>query len=153
MCVFERSKKGMEFNMNNKLLKELLIALLLVAVIIFTISILFYDCFPFSEDRVKSIEYKADEKVKATITEIEKKSTISEDEKNKSLKTYTVDKADLTAYLGEEVEAGKKDPFAEVSEPIEEVVTTESTGGETSKSNSSNPSENIGTFFESENSK
>lgn len=139
--------------MTNKLAKELLIIVLLFAVLIFTISILFYDCFPFSEDRVKSIEYQADEKVKATMSEVEEKSIISEDEPNKALKTYTVDKADLTVYSGEEVEAGKKDPFAEVSEPVEEVVTTETVEGETSKSNSSNPSENTGTFFESKNLK
>lgn len=139
--------------MTNKLAKELLIIVLLFAVLIFTISILFYDCFPFSEDRVKSIEYQADEKVKATMSEVEEKSVISEDELNKTLKTYTVDKADLTVYSGEEVEAGKKDPFAEVSEPVEEVVTTETTEGETSKSNSFNSSENTGTFFESKNLK
>ncbi len=139
--------------MTNKLAKELLIIVLLFAVLIFTISILFYDCFPFSEDRVKSIEYQADEKVKATMSEVEEKSVISEDEPNKTLKTYTVDKADLTVYSGEEVEAGKKDPFAEVSEPVEEVVTTETTEGETSKSNSFNSSENTGTFFESKNLK
>lgn len=139
--------------MNSKVAKELLIIVLLFAVILFTISILFYDCLPFSEDRVKSIEYQADEKVKATIEEVKEKSTITAEESNKSLKTYSVDKADLTAYSGEDYEAGKKDPFAEVSEPIEEVVTTESTEGETSKSNSSNPVENTGTFFESKNSK
>lgn len=139
--------------MTNKLAKELLIIVLLFAVLIFTISILFYDCLPFSEDRVKSIEYQADEKVKATMSEVEEKSIISEDEPNKTLKTYTVDKADLTVYSGEEVEAGKKDPFAEVSEPVEEVVTTETTEGETSKSNSFNSSENTGTFFESKNLK
>lgn len=139
--------------MTNKLAKELLIIVLLFAVLIFTISILFYDCLPFSEDRVKSIEYQADEKVKATMSEVEEKSIISEDEPNKTLKTYTVDKADLTVYSGEEVEAGKKDPFAEVSEPVEEVVTTETTEGETSKSNSYNSSENTGTFFESKNLK
>lgn len=139
--------------MNNKLAKELLIIVLLFSALIFTVSILFYDCLPFSEDRVSSIEYQADEKVKATIAEVEEKSIISEEESNKTLKTYTVDKADLTVYSGEQVEAGKKDPFAEVSEPIEEVVTTETTGGETSKSSSSNPSESTGTFFESENMK
>ena len=139
--------------MNSKLAKELLIIVLLFAVIIFTTCILFYDCLPFSEARVKSIEYKADEKVKATIAEIEEKSIISEDETSKTLKSYTVDKADLTAYSSGNIEAGKKDPFAEVSEPVEEVVTTEATSGETSKSNSSNPSENTGTFFEKPNSK
>lgn len=139
--------------MNNKLAKELLIIVLLFSALIFTVSILFYDCLPFSEDRVSSIEYQADEKVKATIAEVEEKSIISEDEQNKTLKAYTVDKADLTVYSGEQVEAGKKDPFAEVSEPIEETVTTETTGAETSKSNSSNPSESTGTFFESENLK
>ncbi len=139
--------------MNSKLAKELLIIVLLFSVLIFTVSILFYDCLPFSEDRVKSIEYEADEKVKSTMAEVEEKSIVSEDEPNKTLKTYTVDKADLTVYSGEQVESGKKDPFSEVSEPIEEVVTTETTGGETSKSNSSNSSENTGSFFESKNLK
>lgn len=139
--------------MNKKFAKELLIIVLLFSVILFTISILFYDCFPFSESRIHSIEYQADEKVKAIIAEIDQKSIISDNSQNQILKTYTVDKADLTAYSGENVEAGKKDPFAEVSEPVQEVVTTESTGGETSKSNSSNPSESTGTFFETGNSK
>lgn len=140
--------------MNSKVAKELLIIVLLVAVIVFTIIILFYDCLPFSEDRVKSIEYQADERVKTTIEEVKEKSTISAEESDKILKTYNVDKADLTAYNGEEVyEAGKKDPFAEVSEPVEEVVTTKVIEGETSNVNGANPVENTGTFFESKNSK
>ena len=139
--------------MSNKLAKELLIVVLLFSALIFTVSILFYDCLPFSEERVNSIEYQADEKVKTTMAEVEQKSMISEDEPNKILKTYTVDKADLTVYSGEQVDAGKKDPFAEVSEPVEEAITTETTGGETSKANSASSSESTGTFFESENLK
>lgn len=135
--------------MSNKLAKELLIIALLILVIVFTVCILFYDCLPFSDDRIESIEYEADEKVTATIEEIKEKS-VSDDN---TLKSYSVDKADLTTYNEEEYESGKKDPFAEVSEPVEEVVTTEVTEGETSKASSSNPVENTGTFFESENSK
>lgn len=139
--------------MKSRFTKELLIIVLLFSVIMFTISILFYDCFPFSEDRVKSIEYQADEKVKSTIAEVKEKSAVSTEDVGKTLKTYSVDKADLTAYSGEEYEAGKKNPFAEDSEPVEEVVTTEVTSGETSNANSSKAAENTGTFFESKNSK
>lgn len=139
--------------MDSRFTKELLIIVLLFSVIIFTVSILFYDCFPFSEDRVKSIEYQADEKIKSTIAEVKEKSAISTEDTSKILKSYSVDKADLTVYNGEEYEAGKKNPFAEVSEPVEDVVTTEVTGGETSNPNSSNPVETTGTFFESKNSK
>lgn len=139
--------------MNSRFTKELLIIVLLFSVIIFTVSILFYDCFPFSEDRVKSIEYQADEKIKSTIAEVKEKSAINTEDSNKILKTYTVDKADLTIYNKEEYDAGKKNPFSEVSEPVEDVVTTESTEGKALNANSSNSSESTGTFFESENSK
>lgn len=139
--------------MNIEFAKQLLIVISLFLIILFTISMLFYDCLPFSEDRVKSIEYQADEKVKAIIGEVESKSVIADDEENKILVTYEVDKAELTTRNGAEYEAGKKDPFAEVSDPVKEVVTTEVTEGETLKANSSNPVENTGTFFESKNSK
>lgn len=139
--------------MKSRFSKEILISLLLFSIILFTIYVLFYDCLPFSEDRVKSIEYQADEKVKETIAEVKQKSTATEEDASKVLKTYNVDKADLTANTGEDYEAGKKNPFAEVSEPVKESVTTEVVEGETSKSNSSNPVENTGTFFESKNSK
>ncbi len=121
--------------MNSRVSREILITLLLFAVILFTIYILFYDCFPFSEDRVKSIEYQADEKVKTIMAEIEQKSSITKGDATQILKTYNVDKADLTTDTGEDYETGKKNPFAEISEPVKENVTTEVTEGENSKTN------------------
>lgn len=140
--------------MNVELAKQLLVLLALFLIILFTVSMLFYDCFPFSQDRVKSVEYQADEKVKAIVGEVESKSVVADiSEENEVLRTYEVDKSDLTIKAGEEYEAGKKDPFSEVSEPVKEVVTTQAIEGETIKANSSNPVENTGTFFESKNSK
>lgn len=134
--------------MNIEVAKQLLIILSLFLIILFTISMLFYDCFPFSEDRVKSIEYQADEKVKTIVGEVESKSiTNDETKQNEILKTYEVDKSDLIINTGEEYEAGKKKPFSEVSEPVKEVVTTQVVEGESIKANSSNPVENTGTFL------
>lgn len=138
--------------MKKNIAKELLIIVLLFSVIFFTVVILFYDCFPFSDDRIKSIEYQADEKIKNTIEEVEEKSTVvTEESSNTVLKTYSVDKADLTAYNGEEYETGKQNPFEETSNEIEETVTTEATNASSSSVKGSNGS--TGTFFEDENSK
>lgn len=136
--------------MKPEIAKQLLVLLALFIIVLFTVGMLFYDCFPFSEDRVKSIEYQADEKVKTIVGEVESKSVVAE---NEVLKTYEVDKSDLVTNAGEEYEAGKKDPFSKDSEPVKEVVTTEVTEVETVKANSSNPVKNEGTFFESKNSK
>ena len=102
--------------MRSKINKEFLIMILLLVVIVATIALLFYDYFPLSKDRIKTIEYRADERVISTIEEIKKNSTLINNEENKLLKTYTVDKAELTANSGEEYEIGKQNPFGDDTE-------------------------------------
>ena len=102
--------------MKSKINKEFLIMVLLLVVIVATIALLFYDYFPLSKDKIKPIEYRADERVMSTIEEIKKNSTLINDEENKLLKTYTALKSELTTNSGEEYEIGKQDPFADVTE-------------------------------------
>jgi flagellar basal body-associated protein FliL len=156
--------------MNSKFAKELFIILLLVIVIMFTIGVLFYDCLPISSERIKSAQYQANDEVKQTLNEVQENSGINgTTEDNSLLKSYSIDKNDLNAYASDKsYESGKKDPFAETSEPVEEIVTTTTTGATTNNSQSANPmtntditdnlqstnpTSNTGTFFENENSK
>lgn len=134
-------------------IKESMVLIIIFLIILFTIIMLFYDCLPFSQDRVKSVEYEATEKIKTIMEDVETRSVVKKEGEAQTLKIYSVDKSDLTVHSGEGYETGKKDPFAEVSDTVDEVITTEITEGETAKANSSNPVENEGTFFENKNSK
>lgn len=133
--------------MNNKILKEAFIIALLFMVIMFAIGILFYDASSIGEEEIVSIEYITDDSVDSALTEIQSNSGV--DVKNETssslLKSYSVNANDLNIYASENsYESGKKDPFAEYSETIEEVVTTTSKGGTINNSQSSNPISSVG---------
>lgn len=128
--------------MNSKVLKELFIIILLLMVILFVLGILFYDYIPKGNELINSPKYVADEDVLSTIDEIKANSgdNITEEKNNSLIKSYSIDKNDLTEYASDKsYESGKKDPFAEVSEPVEETVTTQKTGATTNNSQTSNP--------------
>lgn len=115
----------------NKIVKEVFIILLLCMIVIFTIGLLFYDCIPRKNEKIESIEYVADKRVTETIKEIDENSNsdITNTEENSLLKSYSIKKEDLKEFVAENYyETGKKDPFAEYSEPVEdEVVKTVTT--------------------------
>ena len=99
--------------MKNLNKKELLIILLLFISIVFTVVCLLYDYFPLKEDRVKPVEYTADESVARVLAEIkENAEEIVTDDENNSIKKFTVEKAELKSTSNEEYETGKQNPFS-----------------------------------------
>lgn len=125
--------------MNRKIIKEIFIIILLILVIMFVMGILFYDVIPFKED-ITSVEYTPDEKVLQAVEEIQGNKNQVTTNEEALLKSYSIDKDDLTIYANQKFyESGKKDPFAESSEPVEEVVRTETTEGIQNNSHNSNP--------------
>ena len=123
--------------MNSKILKELFIILLLIIVIMFAFSILFYDCISADNEKISSIEYIVDTEVNKTLKEIQQNSGVDIESESSDylLKSYSINKEDLTIYASENsYESGKTDPFAESSEPIEELITTTTTNPEKTNS-------------------
>lgn len=128
--------------MSNKILREILIIALLFLVIMFTLGILFYDYIPTDSGTITSVKYVADENVEHVLNEIQTNSGIDIKSQNTDspLKSYTIDANDLNIYASEKYyESGKKDPFAEYSEPIEETVRTTKAGITASNTQVSNP--------------
>lgn len=137
----------------SKIIREIFIILLLCMIVIFTIGLLFYDCIPHKNEKIESIEYVADKKVTETIQEIEANngSDVINDKEDSLLKSYSIRKEDLNEFASENYyETGKKDPFAEYSNPVEEeavkiVTTVNSTNvqAENKKSENTTKVENI----------
>lgn len=128
--------------MNSKIVKESFIILLLFIVIMFCLGILFYDSMSVNTEDIVSIEYKASDNVNNVLTEIQSNSgvDVTKQTSNSILQSYSIGAEDLTVYASDNsYESGKKDPFAESSETIEEVVTTTSKTGTASNSQTSNP--------------
>lgn len=116
--------------MGGKILKEIFILILLFVVVIFTIGILFYEFIPENIEEVSSIKYEASDRVLEIVAEIQEKTGINnsivDDATGALLKSYSITKSDLTDYKTKNYyESGKKDPFAEYSDTVdEEVVST-----------------------------
>lgn len=111
--------------MNGKFAKEIFIMVLLFIVVMFTIGILFYEFMPSNDEKLSSIEYLQSDDVRATLAEIQANTGVdnSGDSTNSLLKSYSVNKDDLSGYQSENYyESGKKDPFAEYSERVEDEV-------------------------------
>ena len=107
----------------SKVIKEVFIILLLCMVVIFTIGLLFYDCIPQKSAKIESIEYIADKSVTNTLEQIRENSNadITNNEDGSLLKSYSIKKEDLEQFASENYyETGKKDPFAEYADPVEE---------------------------------
>jgi len=99
-------------------------------------------------DEVVSIEYETDSTVNEVLAEIQENSGV--DLKNTSsnslLKSYSINEEDLTIYASDNsYESGKKDPFAESSETIEEHTTTTVQTGTATQTQTSNPIKNTNT--------
>ncbi len=109
----------------SKIIKEVFIILLLCVIVIFTIGLLFYDCIPHENEKIESIEYVADKRVTETLQEIESNngSDTTDSKEDSLIKSYSIEKDDLNEFAIENYyETGKKDPFAEYSNPVEEEV-------------------------------
>ena len=128
--------------MRNKMLKELIIIFLLVLVIVFSMIILFYDSITEDVDEIIATEYTRSEEVNEVLKEIEAKGgeKVKPNTSDSLLKSYSIDAEDLNRYASENYyESGKKDPFAESSEKIEEHTTTTVQTATATQSQTSNP--------------
>lgn len=130
----------------NKALRDIFIILLLCMIVIITIGLLFYDCIPHKNEKIESIEYIADQKVTDTIKQIEVYggSDTTKDKDDSLLKSYSIGKDDLNQFASENYyETGKKDPFAEYSNTVEEeVIKTVTTANTTNVQSTNNSKEN-----------
>lgn len=128
--------------MSNKIAKELIIIFLLVVVIVFAMGILFYDSITENVEDIIETQYATSDVVNEVLEEIEAKdgSELKPNTSDSLLKSYSINAEDLTGYASENYyESGKKDPFAESSEKIDEHTTTTIQTGTATESQTSNP--------------
>ena len=140
--------------MKNKMLKEVIIILMLIAVIVFAMGILFYDSISEDADDIIQAQYTRSEEVNAVLNEIENKNgeNVKPNTSDSLLKSYSINAEDLNRYASENYyESGKKDPFAESSETIEEHTTTTVQTGTATQSQTGNPVKNTNTVTDKTN--
>lgn len=128
--------------MNKKIVKEAIIIILLLIVIIFAMGILFYDSITEDADVIANADYETSDEVKEVLKEIEASGgeELNETTSSSLLKSYSINAEDLSNYAsGNYYESGKKDPFAESSETIDEHTTTTVKTGTATQSQTSNP--------------
>ena len=128
--------------MNNKIVKEVFIIVLLFIVIMFCLGILFYDSMSVNTKDIVSVKYQTSDSVNCVLTERQDNSgvDVKKQTSNSILQSYSIDADDLKSYAEDNsYESGKKDPFAETSETIDERVTTTTKPGTATTSQSANP--------------
>ena len=140
--------------MSNKMFKEIIIIFLLIVVIIFTMGIMFYDSITEDVDDIIQTQYATSDAVEEVLKEINEKggNEVKQNTSDSLLKSYSITADDLTGFATDKYyEKGKKDPFAESSEKIEEHVTTTVQTGTATNSQTSNPIKNTNTVTNSVN--
>ena len=106
--------------MNRKIKKEFILLILIILVVAFILGILFYDIMP-EDEAIVSKEYEFGENVTATLNEINATNDDLGVEEDSVLKSYKVTQEDLNEYTSaNSYERGKKDPFAESADPVDE---------------------------------
>lgn len=134
--------------MRNKIFKEAIIIFLLIIVIAFAMRILFYDSITEDVDDIIQAQYATSEVVEEVLKDIEEKggNEIKPNTSDSLLKSYSITADDLTGFATDKYyESGKKDPFAESSEKIDEHTTTTVQTGTATNSQTSNPIKNTNT--------
>ena len=135
--------------MSNKIFKETIIIFLLIVVIIFAMRILFYDSITEDVDDIIEAQYASSEAVEEVLNDIKEKGgeEVKPNTADSLLKSYSITPDDLTGFASDKYyERGKKDPFAESSEKIEQYVTTTVETGTATNSQTSNPIKNTNTI-------
>lgn len=134
--------------MSNKIFKEAIIIFLLIVVIVFTMGILFYDSITEDVDDIIQAQYATSEVTAEVLKEIKEKdgNEVKPNTSDSLLKSYSITAEDLTGFATDKYyESGKKDPFAESSEKIDEHITTTVQTGTVTNSQTSNPIKNTNT--------
>ena len=92
-----------------KVLREILIYILLIALIVLVFGIIFYDHLPSNKLVPGEVEVTLPEKL-----EEELEQTLAEDEQKEVIVTYTVEESDLDRYEDiNKYDPGKVDPFSD----------------------------------------
>lgn len=134
--------------MRSKIFKEIIIIFLLIVVIVFTMGILFYDFITEDVEDIVQTQYANSKVVEEVIKDIDNKSDkeVKPNTSDSLLKSYSITAEDLTGFASDNYyESGKKDPFAESSEKIDEHITTTVQTGTAINSQTSNPIKNTNT--------
>lgn len=134
--------------MRSKIFKEIIIIFLLIVVIVFTMRILFYDFITEDVEDIVQTQYANSQVVEEVIKDIDNKSDkeVKPNTSDSLLKSYSITAEDLTGFASDNYyESGKKDPFAESSEKIDEHITTTVQTGTAINSQTSNPIKNTNT--------
>ena len=111
----------------SKIVKESFIIILLAIVIMFALVILFYDCVSENTEEVSSIEDSTSKEVTEVLNEIKNNGSMTDNkDSNQLLKSYTVNKSDLTENAENKIyDTGKKDPFSKTTNTTIEDETTD----------------------------
>lgn len=134
--------------MSNKIFKEGIIIFLLIVVIVFTMGILFYDLITEDVEDIVQTQYANSKAVEEVLKDIEDKGgkEVKPNTSDSLLKSYSITADDLNGFASDNYyESGKKDPFAESSEKIDEHITTTVQTGTATNSQTSNPIKNTNT--------
>ena len=117
-----------------KILREIFIYILLIALIVLVFGIIFYEQLPSNKVVPGKVEYTVPEKL-----EEELEQTLEDEAEQEVLVTYTIEEADLDRYQEtDKYNPGKIDPFSDYSEG------TGNTNGNTEGNNNSSGSDGAG---------
>lgn len=138
--------------MSRKIFKEGIIIFLLIVVIVFTMGILFYDLITEDVEDIVQTQYANSKVVEEVLKDIDDKGgkEVKPNTSDSLLKSYSITADDLNGFASDNYyESGKKDPFAESSEKIDEHITTTVQTGTATNSQTSNPIKNTNTITNS----
>lgn len=127
-----------------KVLKELIIYILLIALIALVFGIIFYDQLPSNKLVPSKVEYTLPEKLQGELEQ-----TLAEDEEKEVLVTYTIEEADLDRYENSnKYNPGKIDPFSDYSDGTTGNTNNSNTAGNGNSSNTGNTNNSGGQLTE-----
>ena len=152
-----------------KVAREIFIVILLIAVVIFTLGLMFYSSIPTNKVTPASIEYSSDGDTTATkqkieetkLTEFEKQlladtsADTQQEEREVILSSYTVGVGELSTARSKRLyQSGKSNPFEEYKEePKEGDGSSDGSTGSSSSGDSSTSGSSSGKLFENTKSK
>ena len=121
-----------------KVLREILIYILLIALIVLIFGIIFYEQLPSNKIVPGKVEYSVPEKL-----EEELQQTLEAEDEQEVLITYTIEEDDLDRYEeADKYNPGKVDPFSDYSEGTGN--SGDNSNGENNNSSDGNGSDNSG---------
>jgi len=150
-----------------KVVKEIFIGILLLAVVVFTLGIMFYNSMPNNKEVPTAIEYKVTPETESTLQQIaetqqtaKEKSILNPDnsaataDNGTILASYDVGVSDLNrARMHDYYESGKANPFEEYKEPAKDTEGGEDGSSSSGGNDSGTAGSSSGKLFENTKSK